>query len=390
MTIERKRPLTYYDSPVRTPPAIVHRTAADLEHSPLVAGMLEAFPTPALLLDANRQIVALNGRALVAFDVMSGFDVHGLRLGEALGCLSADKMDGGCGTARNCAECGAAHAIRAAGGGAQTVRECRITAMGPNGKERSFEFRVFATPIEMAGHRVTRVALEDIGDEKRREALERIFFHDVLGAANAVVGLARLVSGTDPAQAKDAAPSLVRASTQLLEEIQAQRDLMLAERGELTTGVGAVATNDILQAVHQQYRWSPLAEGREVVCELASPEGHLRTDRTQLIRSLGNLVRNALEAVAEGERVTILAQTVADGVLFQVANPGTIPAHQQLQIFQRSFSTKAPRGRGIGTYSVKLIVEQYLGGRVSFLSSPEAGTVFSIWVPARPPVQPPD
>jgi signal transduction histidine kinase len=30
---------------------------------------------------------------------------------------------------------------------------------------------------------------------------------------------------------------------------------------------------------------------------------------------------------------------------------------------------------------VKLIVEQYLKGRVSFLSSGDTGTVFSIWLP---------
>jgi signal transduction histidine kinase len=380
MTMERRQALTYFDSPVRTPEAVIHRAADDLTRSPLVAAMLEAFPTAALLLDANRQIVALNGRALTAFEGMSPFDAHGLRLGEALACVCSDKMEGGCGTSRNCAECGAAHAIRAARGGTQSVRECRITT-AIEGKERSFEFRIFATPMQVAGHGVLLVALEDISDQKRREALERIFFHDVLGAANAVHGLARLVSATDPAQAKDAAQSLVHATGQLLEEIQAQRDLLLAERGELTMRADTVTMNDIAQAVHQQYRWSPLAEGRELVCRPASPDRRLRTDRTQLIRSLGNLVRNGLEAVREGESVTISAQAASDGVLFQVSNPGTIPEHLQLQVFQRSFSTKASRGRGIGTYSVKLIVEQYLKGRVSFLSSGDTGTVFSIWLP---------
>ena len=52
----------------------------------------------------------------------------------------------------------------------------------------------------------------------------------------------------------------------------------------------------------------------------------------------------------------------------------------QLQVFQRSFSTKG-RGRGLGTYSVKLLSERYLGGRVSFSSTPEAGTVFRLFLP---------
>jgi sensor histidine kinase regulating citrate/malate metabolism len=52
----------------------------------------------------------------------------------------------------------------------------------------------------------------------------------------------------------------------------------------------------------------------------------------------------------------------------------------QLQVFQRSFSTKA-RGRGLGTYSMKLFGEGCLGGSVWFTTSEAAGTTFSISLP---------
>jgi hypothetical protein len=383
MSSEPKDRATYFDSPDRTAEPVIVRTASEIAHLPLVTEMLEAFPTAALLLDENRQIVAVNGRALAAFDVMSPFDVHGCRVGEALVCTCSHKMDAGCGTSLNCAECGAAHAIREARAGVPAVRDCRII-VNSDGRERSFDFRAFATPLQVGEHALVLLAIEDVGDEKRREMLERIFFHDVLGAANAVQGLARLVAAGDPERAKDAAESLLRAADQLLEQIQAQRDLMLAERDELATRVDEVAVNEILDAVCRQYRWSPLAEGRELLAARLAPDKTFRVDRTQLIRSLANLVRNALEAVQDGQKVTLSAQTMAEGVLFQVANPGVIPLSLQLQIFQRSFSTKAARGRGIGTYSVKLIVEHYLMGRVSFVSTRDEGTVFSIWVPDSP------
>jgi signal transduction histidine kinase len=53
----------------------------------------------------------------------------------------------------------------------------------------------------------------------------------------------------------------------------------------------------------------------------------------------------------------------------------------QLQIFQRSFSTKASSGRGIGTHSMKLLGERYLGGRVEFTSRDGEGTTFRITLP---------
>jgi sensor histidine kinase regulating citrate/malate metabolism len=49
----------------------------------------------------------------------------------------------------------------------------------------------------------------------------------------------------------------------------------------------------------------------------------------------------------------------------------------QLQLFQRSFSTKG-NNRGLGTYSMKLLGEQYLNGRVDFESSTQTGTTFSV------------
>jgi len=52
----------------------------------------------------------------------------------------------------------------------------------------------------------------------------------------------------------------------------------------------------------------------------------------------------------------------------------------QLQVFQRSFSTKGP-GRGIGTYSIRLLVSRYLRGTVDFESSKEQGTTFRVHLP---------
>jgi sensor histidine kinase regulating citrate/malate metabolism len=47
-------------------------------------------------------------------------------------------------------------------------------------------------------------------------------------------------------------------------------------------------------------------------------------------------------------------------------------------MFQRNFSTKDGMGRGLGTYSMKFLGEEILGGRVSFTSDPENGTTFSL------------
>ena len=94
------------------------------------------------------------------------------------------------------------------------------------------------------------------------------------------------------------------------------------------------------------------------------------------------MIKNALEATAAGGVVTVRCRPKAKRhVVFSVHNPGVMPADVQLQIFQRSFSTKAASGRGIGTHSMKLLGERYLGGKVAFVSREPEGTTFTLTLP---------
>ena len=94
----------------------------------------------------------------------------------------------------------------------------------------------------------------------------------------------------------------------------------------------------------------------------------LISDRALLWRVLGNMLKNALEASQPGETVTLGCRSGSGQVELWVHNPGEIPEEVRLQIFQRSFSTKGA-GRGLGTYSIKLLGERYLRGKVSFITS---------------------
>ncbi|MCP4457600.1 MAG: sensor histidine kinase, partial [Cytophagales bacterium] len=58
-------------------------------------------------------------------------------------------------------------------------------------------------------------------------------------------------------------------------------------------------------------------------------------------------------------------------------NDKYIKPEVQNQLFKRSFSTKGA-GRGFGTYSMKLLGEKYLNGKVWFESTIKDGTTFYI------------
>jgi sensor histidine kinase regulating citrate/malate metabolism len=96
------------------------------------------------------------------------------------------------------------------------------------------------------------------------------------------------------------------------------------------------------------------------------------------------MLKNALEAGREGDKVTLGFMQQGQQVQFRVHNCAFIQKDVQLQLFQRSFSTKG-HGRGIGTYGMRLLAEQFLSGRVDFESTPEDGTTFRLILPQNLP-----
>jgi len=120
--------------------------------------------------------------------------------------------------------------------------------------------------------------------------------------------------------------------------------------------------------------------GRTICVDPSSTGCRFSADRTLLARTLGNLIKNALEAVAAGDSITVGSTNDDSHVAFWVHNASYMPRATQLQMFQRSYSTKGP-GRGLGTYSAKLLTEQYLHGEISFTTNRADGTIFTVRLP---------
>ena len=105
-------------------------------------------------------------------------------------------------------------------------------------------------------------------------------------------------------------------------------------------------------------------------------------DRTQLIRVVTNLVKNAVQATKEVENPKILV-TVKEGdenVIITVNDNGLgITEENKPKIFEPKFTTKSS-GMGLGLAMVKNIVETY-GGSITFTASYDLGTTFKVEFP---------
>lgn len=347
--------------------------------------MLEAMPGPAMVLNAQRQIIASNSRLADLVSVANIDTLLGRRVGEAFQCPYARVRAGGCGTSEHCATCGAGTAIvETLATHARIERECRIVTESCAGGAGALDFRVLANHVQFGGEDCVILGLTDISGDKRRQVLERVFFHDLLNEVGGVNGLAEILLGGTlaPEEEQECKRDIGRLSRAALDEIQAHREMLAAERGELFVSPREVNAAAVLDEVVHLYRHHPVADDR-VIDLVPSEPVTLHTDPSMLRRSLGNLVKNALEAITRHHTVSVGYRLDGTQIVFFVHNPGVIPRETQLQIFERSFSTKGEAGRGVGTYSVRLFIEGHLKGRVGFTSNAETGTEFHITLPLQ-------
>jgi len=337
---------------------------------------LNNVPDVVMVLNKYRQAVFANAASLDVFEVRDVSSLYGLRPGEALNCVHAFESDGGCGTTEFCRNCGAVNAILDSQKGKNSIRECRITQEGGE----TLDLRVHAAPFDVDGGRYSVFTLIDISHEKRRRVLERIFFHDIANTIGSLNGFAQLFSEAREDEVNEVREAILALSGHLVDELNAQRDLIAAENHELTPHPERISAGGLLREVLTLHRQVQGDARRNVTVDESCSEVEIVTDPILLKRVISNILKNAIEATSAGETVAMCCDREDDGVVFSVANPGVMPEAVQLQVFQRSFSTKG-ENRGLGTYSMRLLTERYLGGRVSFTSDTEHGTVFRAYLP---------
>jgi signal transduction histidine kinase len=337
-----------------------------------------AVPGIIAILDNNRQVVYANDEFIASMGSKSLEALLGKRPGEAISCIHSTEEHYGCGTAEACSVCGAVNAILESQRTRQkATREARITS-SVNGQDKIWDLKVTSSPITLNDEHFYIFSVEDISNEKRRVALERIFFHDVLNIAGGLSGLlAVLKAGTDPEETRNLIDMSEEASRNLIEEIMLQRQIIAAENNDLVVNPENIKSYEFLLSVVSKIRFHNSSAGKKIIIDDKSADFEFRSDRILLQRVIINLLKNALEATTEDGIVTIGCSNLNHKNLFYVCNSGVMPREVQLQIFQRSFSTKG-KGRGIGTYSIKLLTEKYLNGKVSFVTNESEGTRFTL------------
>jgi signal transduction histidine kinase len=372
---------SWYASPERLPQAELATTVEFASRNAVVDALLKTTSGLMAVLNKHRQIIAINDSFIASLGITDPSRILGLRPGEAIGCVHANDMSAGCGTSKFCATCGGAISIVAALASESPVERRCIITVERGGEPVEMCLSVRATRVVLEGHILVLLFLQDIGDRQRQVALERLFFHDISNLVMGLQGTAQMMAwkslGDDGAGRK-----IARMADRLAHEIKIQRALLHDESFQYPVEIEAVRVTDVLTEICDLFASHPAAKEKRLEIAASAAAEVVLTDPHLLLRILSNMLTNAFEATEPGGEVRLEISGEDDETAFSVWNRKAIPEEYHPRIFQRYFSSKANSGRGLGTHSMKLFGEKFLGGSVSFTSNPFEGTTFTLRIPA--------
>ena len=222
---------------------------------------------------------------------------------------------------------------------------------------------------------------EDITERKQ---IEKIFFHDIMNTAGNLLNFTELLEDED--QNAEEKKELIQVfgglAKQIINEINTHRHLLTSGKNEIKLNIKKIHSTSFLEGMLDFFDHPDIFNSKKINISNDSEDIEFETDETILSRIIGNMIKNSIEASSPNEEITLKCSLKNEMIRFSVHNSVVMPDEIQQQLFTRSVSTKGA-GRGLGIYSMKYLTETYLHGSVSFTSTKEKGTIFTVSYPLK-------
>ncbi|MEJ5365526.1 MAG: HAMP domain-containing sensor histidine kinase [Desulfosoma sp.] len=140
--------------------------------------------------------------------------------------------------------------------------------------------------------------------------------------------------------------------------------------------------NDVVRDVVERHRLHIETPGLAIQARISENTAPARIDRDLIMRAVGNLIQNAVDACDGAGTVTV--ETSQDGPFWTVhvtdQGPG-VPEEVSPRIFEPFFTTRA-KGTGLGLAFVAQVARAH-GGSVDFVNRQEGGARFTLTIPLQ-------
>jgi two-component system phosphate regulon sensor histidine kinase PhoR len=190
---------------------------------------------------------------------------------------------------------------------------------------------------------------------------------------------------------REYAEIITREAERLSHLIDNVLDFARIERGKSSYDFAEGQLDDVIERALDVCRYRVEKEKMRLRTEIEPGLPAIRMDENAMTLVLLNLIDNAVKYAPDGKEVDVRLGRTPGGVTLSVSDRGPgIPLDEQPRIFERFYRARTARernvrGSGIGLALVKHIVEAH-GGRVTVVSQPGQGALFTVVLPAAPVV----
>lgn len=336
--------------------------------------ILEATKSNFVVVDKELNVIFSNPERITKHQI----SMRNMRPGDLFTCINAVHSKHGCGSSVNCPHCRLRNNIYKVQKTHLPVETEVVLTLANN---TMLSLLITATPFFYEEHEFIAVFLRNVSDKRRIEMMEHVFFHDMLNLTGTLNNFIKLMEDDKSLEVFE---EIKKLSGMIVDQVTSQRDLIYAEDGTLICEPGYVVVNDLLNGLYVAQKCIATSKNKVLDGRLLNDSAMVETDHKLLSRVLLNMIKNAIEASGDEYTVVVQPKIIEDNLEVSVNNPGIINPSVRNSIFQFGNSTKG-NGRGIGTYSMKLIGENYLHGKVWFTSTEKEGTTFYISIPLKFP-----
>lgn len=225
--------------------------------------------------------------------------------------------------------------------------------------------------------------------ERRAKEFLRRTISDISHQLKTPIAALNIYNGILQQETVDAAT--VREFTSLSEQeldrieslVQSLLKMARLDAGAITLERAPENVLDLLEHIKRQYSFRAEQEGKEIALE-GDEQTVFSCDRTWLTEAIGNLVKNALDHTAQGDRILVRWQQSPCLTQITVEDTGSgIHSEDLYHIFKRFYRSrfsKDTQGVGLGLPLAKSIVEAHQGS-IEVHSKLGQGTAFTINFP---------
>jgi signal transduction histidine kinase len=116
------------------------------------------------------------------------------------------------------------------------------------------------------------------------------------------------------------------------------------------------------------------------VTNLLNDDFLITVDNGKIVRVFSNLIKNAIDAMPNGGRLTITSKEINKNAVIEITDTGEGMSEETIKKLWTPFFTTKPKGMGIGLSICKRIIEAH-SGRIEVKSVIRKGTTFTVFLP---------